>query len=257
MSSLSSPLSGPVIVSKVSSADLPALAEVELLSFTGADDADKHSRTMYPFRADLIRAGIPPRCWPDFAPTVRSRERTLREGRALLFKAELSGGDGEGIGGGENGDATVIAGMAWLTPPARLVEREGGRASKLWASHLRPALDRLGAVFWSEGEAYGTDMAYMRIFLGERARARREVLKGRDELIYTHPSHRRRRVGATLLAHCIVLADAARLPLLLEASVSGVPLYRHLGFTEVYRSRVEYRGKVFEWPVMMREAPGS
>ncbi|KAH8116691.1 hypothetical protein DFH11DRAFT_1505314 [Phellopilus nigrolimitatus] len=257
MSSSPSSLPGIVTVSKVSSADLPALVEAELLSFNGLGDGDARARTLHPFRADLIRAGISPHCWPDFAPTVRSRKRTLREARALLFKAELAGGDGAGNGGGEASDLTVVAGMAWLTPPARLVEQKGGRASKLWESHLRPTLDRLGAVFWPEGQADGTDMEFKRIFYGEMARARQEVLKGRDELMYTHPSHRQRRVGASLLAHCIALADAARLPLLLESSPSGTPLYMRFGFTEVYRSRVEYRGEVFEWPVMMREAQES
>ncbi|THH09631.1 hypothetical protein EW145_g1860 [Phellinidium pouzarii] len=205
-----------------------------------------------PFRADLARAGIAPRRWPDYAGAIRRSARVLEDG-AFLLKATRGVAD-------DKESAQTVTGMVWLTPPARIIAEEKSRTktSKL------DALLSLGSATVKKllknstvDEPDGTNYVFLDLYLSEAKRAREEILKGREcffiNILFTHPSHRRRGVAAVLLEQCIKICDAAHLPILVEPSVAGIPIYLRFGFKEVYRSRIEYGTETFEWPVLIRE----
>ena len=52
------------------------------------------------------------------------------------------------------------------------------------------------------------------------------------------PAYQRSGVGTALLEHLFTQADTLGLPIILEASVAGAPLYTRLGFQEVHVIRL-------------------
>lgn len=75
--------------------DLPALAECELLAFSGyndsgdSDNVNKYAQLCAPFRVPLARSKIAPRFWPDYEAIIRKRRAQLQEGTVRYFTARV------------------------------------------------------------------------------------------------------------------------------------------------------------------------
>ncbi|KAH8110140.1 hypothetical protein DFH11DRAFT_1490466, partial [Phellopilus nigrolimitatus] len=232
--------SGPrarVIVTPVNPEDIPALAACELLAVSGAfPPALPFAHLANPFRAPLARAGVPPRLWPDFAPTVRRRRQQLRDG-ALMFKAVLTDASGE----------EHVVGMAKMLPPRSVVQ--SARRGRKWkervlGDYVYPAVDSMRGRMWQEAD--GTNHEFMKAFRTAQIKTCDEFL-GETEYFYlkklfVHPSFQQRGAGSALLAHCAEIADAASVPLVLEASPAGTALYAAHGFSTLTTIGVLYRG---------------
>ncbi|QIW96646.1 hypothetical protein AMS68_002164 [Peltaster fructicola] len=87
------------------------------------------------------------------------------------------------------------------------------------------------------GAAPGVNQEVMDAFHGEIARNRRRVWGGKPyvilHLLATHPSHHRRGSGARQLEWGLAAADQLNLPVWLEASTVGKPLYERAGFKSI------------------------
>jgi len=232
----------PIItVSAVKPADLADVVTCELLAFPGVDsDVGAH---MYPFRAALFTAGLHPKYWPDFQSTIRRRGRKLVSG-SEMFKATVVDDSGR----------VVVVGMAWYAPaPGAAKERRWNR--RLLNDYVYPALDTVRSRLWPDTD--GMNMEFVNLFKGELIKTRKEIQEEYGEhfiieILGVHPEYQRRGVGAALVRHCISMADAAGLPVYLEASKAGIALYEYLGFKTVRECSIVYKGEVIDWPVMIR-----
>ena len=78
-------------------------------------------------------------------------------------------------------------------------------------------------------------------------------------ILVTHPDHHRRGAGSMLTKWGLEKADKAKLPVYLEASEEGRPVYAKLGFKPVeehYFDLAKYGAEGGEMnTVMMREVP--
>ena len=74
-------------ISRVTPEDLPALAESELLSFSGTDSSQALARRLHPFRANLVRSRISVPRWPDFPSTLKRYAGLLQDERNIVVKA--------------------------------------------------------------------------------------------------------------------------------------------------------------------------
>lgn len=73
-------------------------------------------------------------------------------------------------------------------------------------------------------------------------------------VLFVHPDLQGRGVGRALLAHASALADAARVPLYLEASSTrAVAFYATHGFAQIRTLEIHYRGEDLPLPVLVRE----
>lgn len=81
------------------------------------------------------------------------------------------------------------------------------------------------------------------------------------QTIAVHPSHQRRGVGKLLMKWGINIAKQMRVPVYLEATHEGVPLYKKCGF-ETLKKGVLLKSKVTKWekdvvvPLMVRMPKG-
>ncbi|KAI5122823.1 hypothetical protein M0805_003118 [Coniferiporia weirii] len=251
-SSSLSTLRTSVSIAPTTLADLPAAAECELLAFSGAfPPYDRFPHILCPFRAPLARAGVHPRLWPDYTAAIRRHTRELRDG-LLLFTAFAPDDDGN----------VRVAGMAVLEPPR--AAKETVRANRKWteralADYVYPSVDVVQDKLWSAPS--GVDFVFRSLADEAFQKGRREFMRERDcyilRMVFVHPHIQRRGVGSALLVHCSDLADAAHVPLYLEASSAGAPLYTARGFRTLQTLRLEYKGEVILIPAMAREPAGE
>ncbi|KAI5116832.1 hypothetical protein M0805_008568 [Coniferiporia weirii] len=249
-----------VHVAPTTPADLPAAVECELLAFSGAfPPFERSSHLMSPFRAPLVRAGVHPRLWPDFNPTVRRHARRIRDGM-LFFTAFVPNGDDDE---GGNGACTRVVGLAALERPRSDVtaaRMKRGWTGRLLDDYVYPSMDTVEDKLWSSGPT-GTNVEFRKV-AKDAMNGGRDMFTSKREcyilhMLIVHPHFQRRGVGSALLAHCIALADTRQVPLYLEASRAGAPLYAARGFKMLRMLRVEYKDEVIELPVMVREPTGT
>lgn len=148
----SSKLSGHISVAPTTPDDLPALAECELLAFSGADvddNADRYAELYAPFRAPLARATLPPRHWPDYAAVIRKRRAQMRAGTVQYFTARVHDKDERGDasdGDTRSGGNGRIAGLLTMEPPrSKLEAKRAGRkwSERMLGDYVYPAVDAL------------------------------------------------------------------------------------------------------------------
>ncbi|EJD08457.1 uncharacterized protein FOMMEDRAFT_151320 [Fomitiporia mediterranea MF3/22] len=232
---------------------------------TGTNPDDAVAGRMYPFRADLMRRGIPPRRWPDFDSTLRRREETLNDKKTVMIKAEITVNS-------KDGSRNVPIGMAVLRLPEFGQSPVASRSSNMFAVgvhkvYLKPILGKLSKQL-TGFKVDGTDLSFLKTFLAEVHRGRVEVgsdlLHGKPhallEVLFVHPAYRRLGAGTALLQHCFALAKVPAengpsigLPIISEASSTTMPLYLRLGFRDIMHRRMGYGRETFEWSVMLRE----
>ncbi|EJD08465.1 uncharacterized protein FOMMEDRAFT_151331 [Fomitiporia mediterranea MF3/22] len=245
------------VTSLVTPEDLPALVEAELLTFTGINTRDALARRIHPFRADLVRKGIPVRRWPDFESTLRKYDELLKNEAVVMIKAEIKQDS-------ENENRNVPIGMAYLRLPKSKQSFSGPKGAKETAleihkKYVKPTLKGLSTLI-SGSEADGTDYTFWRMFVKEVIRGRKELENDTgDELLFVHPAYRGIGAGGALLRHCIELSkklgpDSTKgIPMLLESTLDATPMYIRSGFREFLRGRVAYGGEMYDWPVMLLE----
>lgn len=110
-----------------------------------------------------------------------------------------------------------------------------------WTFHLHERneaeLDAEEKESQEEGVPPGLNVAFAEHFFGEMAKGKRKILGGRPyvlmHILATHPRHHRRGVGAMQLKWGFAIADERNLPVYLEASPMGQPLYARMGFETV------------------------
>lgn len=147
--------------------DLPALAECELLAFSGVlagDSADWYNELYAPFRAPLARAGPSPRHWPDYAAVIQKRRAQMRAGVVQYFTARVHDDSEEGGAGSDDGRGAgqgQISGLLTIEPPRSRLEAK--RASRKWmermlGDYIYPAVDALNThVLYSGPEGWNHD----------------------------------------------------------------------------------------------------
>ncbi|KAI5115838.1 hypothetical protein M0805_009601 [Coniferiporia weirii] len=242
----------PVTIAPTTPTDLPAVTECELLAFSGAfRRSDRFSHLLFPFRVPLVRAGVHPRRWPGFAAGVRRHARWMRDG-LLLFTAFVPDEDGGG------GGAPRAVGMAALELPRKdtaAIRMKKGWTEKALEDYVYPSMDTVQDKLL--GEPTGVNVELRILAKAAMKKGREEYSRVRDcyiiNLLFVHPHFERRGVGSALLAHCTALADAAHMPLYLEATGPGAPLYAVRGFETISVLRLEYRDEIIELPIMVRE----
>lgn len=88
-----------------------------------------------------------------------------------------------------------------------------------------------------DGFTPGANAPFIKAFFGAIGKCKKEILGGRPyvllQMLGTHPSHHRRGVGAMHLKWGFERADELGLPVYLEASPAGTPLYARMGFDTV------------------------
>ncbi|KAK4541566.1 hypothetical protein LTR36_007863 [Oleoguttula mirabilis] len=88
-----------------------------------------------------------------------------------------------------------------------------------------------------DGPPPGIDVAFLTHFMETMAKCKRDILGGRPyvylHILATHPRHHRRGVGAMQLKWGFEKADELGLPVYLESSPMGRPLYARMGFETV------------------------
>ncbi|KAI5122867.1 hypothetical protein M0805_003160, partial [Coniferiporia weirii] len=230
-------------------ADLPALTECELLALSGAfPPFDRFSHLLYPFRAPLARAGVHPRLWPDYPMALRRHARTVRDGN-VLFTAFAP--DDAGV--------VRVAGFALLALPRRAALEKKRWAERFLGDYVYPSVDAVQDKLLSGGPS-GMDPGFSKVVGGAMRKGREEFANEREcyilRTLVVHPNVQRRGIGSALLKHCFALADAAGVPIYLEASQAGAPLYTAHGFETIRTLQVEYAGEVVKLPVMVREPVG-
>ncbi|KLO13393.1 hypothetical protein SCHPADRAFT_940421 [Schizopora paradoxa] len=240
--------------------ELEGTTEVELLNFPSLGALDSKSNhpsglqrltaALHPLRLPLQKEGVPPRLWPDFRTTLAQRERSLIDRTTIILKATMKEE--------ESGLEKVVA-MAKLTVPPFYKANQRSWMDRMKSELLHPIVDSLSSRVCEHYD--GTNRSVEEIYLPEIRKKRDEVMRGREcfelELFAVHPSCHRRGVGKVLLQHCLSLADSWDAPLILESTSKGYPFYIANGFKVVSRSRVEYEGNVYEWPVMLWEPSNS
>ncbi|KAK5119168.1 hypothetical protein LTR85_007782 [Meristemomyces frigidus] len=89
----------------------------------------------------------------------------------------------------------------------------------------------------NDGHPPGLNVAFMAHFVEVMEKSKRKILGGRPyvylHILATHPQHHRRGVGAMHLKWGFEKADELGLPVYLESSPMGRPLYARMGFEEV------------------------
>ncbi|KAH8110146.1 hypothetical protein DFH11DRAFT_1880805 [Phellopilus nigrolimitatus] len=175
-----------IAISPTTPAHLPALAACELLAAFPPPCPFMHRAA--PFRAPLVRAGVPPELWPDFAGTVRRHAQELRAG-ALMYTAVLTDAEGGGARRGHGADARPACGGGARTPRRGWTER-------VLDDYVYPAVGSVRARVGQEAD--GKDYAFLAAFRGAQAQT---------QGLFVRPSSQ----------HCAGIADAARAPLVLDA----------------------------------------
>ena len=105
--------------------------------------------------------------------------------------------------------------------------------------HARSAseLDAKEKEYDSEEQPAGLNQAFAEEYFGQIARLKREILGGKPyillHMLATRPDYHRRGIGATHLRWGSEQADEMGLPLYLEASPKGRPLYERYGYEKV------------------------
>jgi hypothetical protein len=177
---------GALTIELTTPSDLPDLAECELFTLSGAftnentNASGRHvlPRLLFPFREPLVRAGIPPRRWPDYESTIRRRAADMRNG-AVFFTARWSDSSSSSSDEGSEsvsakGDGTGRpVGMIRVTlPKSEMEARRRGRKLKerVLNDVVHPVVEGVRSRVW--GGANGED-GRMREALKE---AQREVL---------------------------------------------------------------------------------
>jgi len=77
--------------------------------------------------------------------------------------------------------------------------------------------------------------------------------------IYLDPDYQRKGIGKWVIQHKLDEADKAGIPMLLVGTPAGLPLYRSMGFQEVYALDIDLKSRGIEgdahWAGMVRTPP--
>ncbi|CAM1505723.1 Fc.00g113600.m01.CDS01 [Cosmosporella sp. VM-42] len=111
----------------------------------------------------------------------------------------------------------------------------------------------------------GTNPEACKLFFGGMDKRRDEIMEGKPyvylKLLHTDPKHQRRGAASMLLKWGLAEADRLGLPIFLEASRDGRPLYEKVGFDVVETIKVDFSpwgGPSEGWgPMMLRPAVES
>jgi len=234
--------------------DFEEIAEIELLNFPGhtfhdttvteAGTLHRLSTAVHPFRPALLHGGFSPRHWPDFHTTVSRRQKMALDRSSLFFKASVNDE--------QTGKERIVA-MAWLTVPASYKASQRTWLHLFKNELLHPVVDGVSSRVFDQCD--GTDWGLIDVYKKEVGRMRGSLMGDKQyfaiEMFGVHPSYNGRGVGKVLLQCCMDLATSEKLPLMLESTALGYPFYLANGFKVFERSRVEYCGNSYEWPVMV------
>ena len=72
-------------------------------------------------------------------------------------------------------------------------------------------------------------------------------------MFFVNPAYQGRGIGSIFLKHIIEITNKAGLPIILEATPEGVPLYERHGFVKLKDIDMNYDGVTFSLYFMLRE----
>jgi len=162
------------------------------------------------------------------------------------------------------------ADLAHLSSTERTEAEKEGRIAGVayWNFHRKSRTQEELAAEGKAAEAEGTspsaNVAFIEAFFGQLLKAKRDILGGKPHVLLhilgTDPNYHRKGIGAMHLRWGLDEADRLGIPVYLEASLIGEPLYERWGFEPIRRlgmGDVKFMGMPSPDPMLMlRPAKG-